>query len=98
MFTQELCKLLQIEQNISTAYHPQTDSQSECTNQWLEQYLCIFGNFNQNDWSCWLPLAQYLHNSWPNATTKKAPFELIMGHVPQVHQPTRTSTSPTVNN
>jgi hypothetical protein len=36
---QELCKSLGITQNISTAYHPQTDSQSERTNQWLEQYL-----------------------------------------------------------
>ena len=38
-FTKELCKLLQIDQNISTAYHPQTDGRSEHTNQWLEQYL-----------------------------------------------------------
>jgi hypothetical protein len=35
-FTRELCKILGIRQNISTAYHPQTDGQSECTNQWLE--------------------------------------------------------------
>src|SRR6201996_3202065 len=96
-FTRELCKLLQIEQNISTAYHPQTDSQSERTNQWLEQYPRIFGNFNQDNWSRLLPLAQYVHNSWPNATTKKAPFELIMGHVPRVHQPTCASTSPTLD-
>jgi Integrase zinc binding domain len=33
----ELCRLLDIKQNISTAYHPQTDGQSECSNQWLEQ-------------------------------------------------------------
>jgi hypothetical protein len=93
-FTKELCRLLQIDQNISTAYHPQTDGQSERTNQWLEQYLRIFTNFQQNDWASWLPLTQYAHNSWPNATTKKAPFELIMGHIPRVHQTTRTSTSP----
>ncbi len=36
---QELCKNLNIKQNISMAYHPQTDGQSERTNQWLEQYL-----------------------------------------------------------
>lgn len=76
---------------------PQTDGQSECTNQWVEQYLRIFGNFHQNDWSRWLPLAQYTHNFWPNTTTKKTPFELIMGHTPHVHQPTHTSTSPSVN-
>src|SRR6202789_3592308 len=40
-FTKELCRLLDISQNISTAYHPQTDGQSERTNQWLEQYLRV---------------------------------------------------------
>ena len=96
-FSRKLCRLLQVDQNISTAYHPQTDGQSERTNQWVEQYLRIFGNFHRNDWSHWLPLAQYTHNSWPNATTKKTPFELIMGHTPHVHQPTCISTSPSVN-
>ena len=41
-FSKELCCTLGITQNISTAYHPQTNGQSERTNQWLEQYLCIF--------------------------------------------------------
>ena len=34
-------------------------------------------------------MAQYTLNSWPNATTKKAPFELILGHIPKVHQSVR---------
>ena len=38
-FTHELCKIVGIEQNISTAYHPRMDGQSECTNQWLETFL-----------------------------------------------------------
>ena len=38
-FPKELCRMLGIKQNISSAYHPQTDGQSERTNQWLEQYL-----------------------------------------------------------
>ena len=38
-FVKGLCNSLRIHQNISKAYHPHTDSQSECTNQWLEQYL-----------------------------------------------------------
>src|SRR5258708_40038447 len=37
-----------------------------------------------------LPLAQYTHNSWPSATTKKTPYELILGYTPRVHQPQRT--------
>jgi hypothetical protein len=41
-FTQELYKLLGIKLAMSTAYHSQTDSQTECINQVLEGYLCMF--------------------------------------------------------
>jgi transposase InsO family protein len=95
-FIRELCRLLQIEQNISTAYHPQTDGQSENTNKSVKQFLHIYINFQQTNWASLLPIAQYTHNSWPSATTKKAPFELLMGHVPCVHQVTCTSTVPSV--
>jgi hypothetical protein len=43
-FTRTLCEKLQIKQNLSMAFHPQTDGQSERTNQWLEQYLRLFTN------------------------------------------------------
>ena len=74
--------MLGITQNLSTAYHPQMDGQSERTNQWLEQYLQIYGNHQQDNWASWLPMAQYVHNSWPSATTGKTPFKLLMGHMP----------------
>ena len=91
-FTQELCHLLGIKQNLSTTYHPQTDGQSECTNQWLEQYLWIYGNYQQDDWANWLPMVQFVHNSWPTTTMGKMPFELLMGHTPQLpDKPVSTS-------
>jgi hypothetical protein len=97
-FSTELCRLLQVHQNISTAYHPQTDGQSERTNQRLEQYLRIFIDYHQNDWDKWLPLAQYTLNTWPHAITKKTPFDLIMGYTPRVHQINRSHTlSPTLD-
>jgi hypothetical protein len=83
---QELFCSLSITHNRSTAYHPQTDGQSECSNQKLEQYMQIFTDYHQTNWSRLLPLAQFAFNAWPNATTKKAPFELIMGHIPHAHQ------------
>jgi hypothetical protein len=83
---QELCCILSIQHNASTAYRPQTDGQSECSNQKLKQYTWIFTDFHQTNWCCLLPLAQFAFNAWPNATTKKAPFELIMGHIPRIHQ------------
>ena len=98
VFSRELCRTLGISQNISTAYHPQTDGQSERTNQRLEQYLRIFIDYHQQNWASLLPLAQYTLNTWPNATTKKAPFELILGHVPKVHQSARPFKSPSVEN
>jgi len=85
--SKDICRILGIKQNISTAYHPQTDGQSERTNQSLEQYLRLFCAQDQHQWNRWLPIAQYMHNSWPSSTTKKTPFELILGYTPQAHQP-----------
>ena len=79
----EICKLAKIEQNISTAYHPQTDGQSERTNQTLETYIRIFCNEQQDDWARWIPLAQYALNSRPSHTTKIPPFELLIGVIPK---------------
>jgi hypothetical protein len=73
------------------AYHPQTDGQSKRTNQSLEQYLRIMCANDQHAWNKWLPLAQYVRNSWPSSTTKKTPYELILGYTPTVYQPTRLS-------
>ena len=95
-FTKELCQCVGTRQNISTAYHPQTDGQSERTNQWLEQYLRIFVNHRQDDWAKWLPIAQYVHNAWPSSTTKLPPFELIMGYTPCAHQIKNTQKLPTL--
>jgi hypothetical protein len=83
-FMRKLCKQLRIEQNISTVYHSQTDGQSERTNQWLEQYLRVYGNFQQNNWATLLPLAQFVHNSWPSDVTKRTPFDLLMGFTPKL--------------
>src|SRR5712672_1802693 len=96
-FSRELCDLLRIKQNISSAYHPQTDGQSERTNQSLEQYLRLYCGSQQKEWAFWLPLAQYTRNSWPKASTKKSPFKLILGYVPLAHQPSREANIPNIN-
>ena len=62
-FMKELCTQLCIEWNTSTAYHPQTDGQSEWTNQWLEQYLHFWVNHHQDDRYHFLPIAEFAHNS-----------------------------------
>jgi hypothetical protein len=84
-FAKGLCQALEIYQNISTAYHPHTDGQSERTNQWLKGYLRCYCKEHRRDWRKWLPIAEAAHNQWPNATTKKTPYDLIMGYMPQVN-------------
>ena len=77
-----LCKSTGTTQNISTAYHPRTDGQSECTNQWLEQYLRFWVNECQDNWHAYLPLAEFMHNNWPNETTRESPFFVLYGFNP----------------
>jgi Integrase zinc binding domain len=95
-FSKELCAQLQIEQNISTAYHLQMDGQSERSNQWLEQYLRIYGNFQQDNWAKWLPIAQYVHNSWPSTTTGQTPFDLLIGFTPRIKESQQTTNIPEI--
>ena len=83
MFTKELCKVLQIKQNLSSVYHLQTDRLAERTNQWVEQYLRIFSNGLQNNWADHLPVAQFVHNTWPHKVMKWSPFELLIGSNPR---------------
>ena len=95
-FTRELCKLMGIEQNISMAYHPRMDGQSERTNQWVETFLHFVTNYKQDDWAWWLPMAQFAHNNWPSNTTRKSPFFLLMGYNPRADWKHTTSPLPQV--
>ena len=81
-FTQELCRILGISQNVSTAYHPRMDGQSEQTNQWLEQYLRFWANKWQDNWAPLLLLTEFVHNNWIHEGTGKSPFFLMMGYDP----------------
>jgi hypothetical protein len=83
----EICALLEVKQNILSAYHSQTDGQSEKTNQHIETTLRIFGNFQQYHWSELLPIVQYQLNSHTSTTTNQILYETWMGFVPTAHQP-----------
>jgi hypothetical protein len=80
-FARELTKGLGINQNLSTAFHPQTDGLSERTNQWVKQHLRLI-TVNQNEWSKWLPMATAVHNNSRNSTTGFTPSELLIGWEP----------------
>ena len=72
-FARALCEKLQIRQNILTAFHPQTDGLSERKNQWIEQFLRLTTNTQQEEWRRWLPIATAVHNNYTNATTQVVP-------------------------
>jgi len=77
--TKELNKMLGIETKLSIAYHPQTDGQMERTNQELEQYLRMYVNYRQNNWSEWLATAEFAFNNKVHIATKSSPFQVNYG-------------------
>jgi hypothetical protein len=83
-FWASLCKALEIQSNLSTAYHPQTDGQTERTIQTLEQYLRTFINYQQDDWYDQLPLAEFVYNNAPHSATGVSPFFANKGFHPRL--------------
>jgi len=59
LFTKELYRLLGIQISFFTAWHPQTDRQTERVNQELDQFLRLFVNERQDDWYDLLPIAEF---------------------------------------
>jgi len=72
----ELNKMLGIETKLFTAYHPETDRQIERTNQELEQYLRMYVNHRQNNWSEWLAKVEFAFNNKVHTVTKMSPFQV----------------------
>ena len=70
-FTKALARLLRYDVRLSTAYHPQTNRQTEQTNQELETYLRIFCTNNPTKWVQFLPSAEFHHNSTPHTVSNK---------------------------
>ena len=83
--TKELNRMLGIKTKLSMAFHPQTDGQTECMNQKLEQYLRFFVEHRQKDWLEWLASVEFTVNNKTHTATKVSPFmanygrELRMG-------------------
>ena len=88
-FWRHFLTLLDVKPNMSTAFHPQTDGQTERVNQVLEQYLRIFCNYQQDDWQEHLPLAEFAYNNAAHASTGKTPFVANYGQ-----HPTTPATTP----
>jgi len=78
-----LIQLLQVNLNLSTAFHPESEGQTESVNQTLEQYLRSYCSYQQDDWVLLLPFAEHAYNSSMSESTKASPFEINYGFFPQ---------------
>ena len=81
-FWRAFCSGLGVKLNFSTAYHPQSDGQTERVNQVLEQYLRMFVNYQQDNWSQMLYKAEFTYNNSEHASTKMTPFYANYGYHP----------------
>ncbi|SNX81296.1 related to Gag-pol polyprotein [Melanopsichium pennsylvanicum] len=70
---------------LSTAYHPQTDGQTEWVNQVVEQYLRIYCNYKQNNWANLLPMAEFVYNNTVHSSIGVSPFFACYGWNPKMH-------------
>lgn len=82
LFTLQGCSL-----NMSTAYHPQSDGQTEVVNRCVETYLRCMTSDKPHMWSKWLPLAEYWYNTNFHTATRITPYEAVYGQLPPVHLP-----------
>jgi hypothetical protein len=73
---------LGIKMNFSTAFHPQTDGQTERVNQVLEQYLRMYVDYNQSNWAGMLDLAEFTYNNSQHSSTGHSPFFANYGYHP----------------
>jgi transposase InsO family protein len=90
----EVERLLHIQPNLSTAFHPQSDGQTERVNQVLEQYLRTFCNYRQDDWHDLLPVAEFAYNNSFHSSIGMTPFFANHGYHPRLEFSLRESKIP----
>jgi hypothetical protein len=71
---------LKINQNLSSAFHLQTNGISERKNQWVKQYLQLVTSASPEDWTHWLAIATAVHNNRKNETTGLSPNQILLGY------------------
>ena len=83
-FWKALCERLTIDRKVSTAYHPQSDGQTERVNQVLEQYIRIYCAYQQDDWNRLLGIAEFAYNNADHTSTGVSPFQANYGFNPSM--------------
>ena len=80
---QALMDLLGFQTKLSTAFHPETDGQTEWVNQSIEQYLTHYCSWKQHYWDELLSMAEFAYNSAKSETTGMSTFEANYGMLPK---------------
>jgi len=71
--------------HFTSGYHPKGDGQTEFTNQTLEQYLHVYCNYQQDNWSELLPLMEFAYNNALSTTTTSVSlFFANKGYYPNI--------------
>ncbi|CUA78024.1 Transposon Tf2-7 polyprotein [Rhizoctonia solani] len=81
-FLRALYNRLNIKPHFSSAYHPESDGQTERLNQFIEYFPRCYCDVEQLEWSNWLPLAEFAYNNAKHSATGKTPFEALYGSNP----------------
>ena len=79
-FFQSLDTALDMWLHFTSDYYPEGDRQTECMDQTLKQYLCIYCNYQQDNWSELLSLTEFAYNNAPSATTSVSLFFANKGY------------------
>ena len=77
VFWREVFQLQQTQLLRNTAYHPQTDGQSEIVNKMVETYLRYFVNRQPKHWVRWLHWTEFCYNTSPHLSIKMTPFQAL---------------------
>ena len=87
-----------MQRNLSSSRHAESDGQTERVNQSLEQHFRCFVSYRQDDWSDWLPKAEFAYNNSEHSSTKTTPFYANYGFHPRMDNimTTREETNPSV--
>jgi transposase InsO family protein len=94
---QEIWSKLGVKSTMSTAFHSQTDGETERVNQELEQYLRVFCNFQVDNWAELIPFMEFAHNARSHSATNRSSFEVWYGYQPEFIPPLNfVTTIPTV--
>ena len=81
-FWQELFRLSGVKLNMTTAFHPQSDGQSEATNKIIIMYLRCLAGERPRQWLQWLPWAEFCYNSSFQTSLGTSPFHVVYGQAP----------------